>query len=262
MNFVNGVVTEFVDRFKSAAVACRMARTKQPRTARRPDTPRRVRAASARRDPRSPQIFETLRQNIAMQQIAPGTRLRETELAAQFGVPRPRIREVLAALEQRGLLERIPNRGAIVKRPDVAQLFCIYDLRAVLEGFSARLATERLPGHHWRAQLELFAGPVRTFLEEGDLDRYIEHYEHLRAEIIAAAGNPVLAEMLDGLYEKTRVLIWRIILLQGRAEVGRQQHVAMLEAMCRGDADEAERLRALSIRSAKAALEKFQRFII
>jgi DNA-binding GntR family transcriptional regulator len=103
---------------------------------------------------------------------------------------------------------------------------------------------------------------MKALVERGDLDEYIEHYEQLRRRLIEAARNPVLAEMLDTIYEKTQVLIRRIIILPGRAEVGRQQHVAMLEAMCRGDAEEAERLRRASLRSAKSALERYQRYIL
>ena len=57
-------------------------------------------------------------------------------------MPRARIREAFSALEQRGLVERIPNRGAVVTRLDLSQVFHIYDLREVLEGLCARLATQ------------------------------------------------------------------------------------------------------------------------
>jgi DNA-binding GntR family transcriptional regulator len=208
------------------------------------------------------EIFETLRVRIAQQLIAPGAKLRETDLAEEFTVPRTRIRDAIAALEQRGLVERIPNRGAVVMRLDLSQVFYIYDLREVLEGLAARLATQNEPAQRWREELERFKGPMKELIERGDLDQYIGHYEELRRRLIDAARNPVLAEMLDIIYEKTQVLIRRIIILPGRAEVGRRQHVAMLEAMCRGDAEEAERLRRSGLRSAKASLEKYQRFIL
>ena len=50
--------------------------------------------------------------------------------------------------------------------------------------------------------------------------------------------------------------------LPGRAEVGLQQHTALLEAMVRGDADEAERLRRENMRSAKSYLERYQKYIL
>lgn len=207
-------------------------------------------------------IFDVLRVRIAQQQIAPGAKLRETDLAEEFGVPRTRIRDALGGLEQRGLVQRLPNRGAVVMRLDLSQLFDIYDVREALEGLCTRLATEKVPCDHWRGDLEQFKGPMKDLIASGDLDGYIERYEQLRRRLIEAAGNPLLAEMMDTIYEKTQVLIRRIIILPGRAETGRQQHVDMLEAMCRGDAQEAEKLRRAGLRSAKAALEKYQRYIL
>lgn len=216
----------------------------------------------AKAPPSVAHILEVVRGRIARQDIPPGAKLRETDLAAEFGVPRTRIRDALNALAQRGLVERIPNRGAMVTRLDLSQVFYIYDLREVLEGLCARLATEKGPADRWRKELELFKGPMKDLVARNELDPYIERYEALRRSIIEAAGNPVLAEMLDTIYEKTQVLIRRILILPGRAEVGRQQHVAMLEAMCRGEADLAERRRREGLRSAKTYLEKFQKYIL
>jgi len=208
------------------------------------------------------QIVEVLRGRIARQDVAPGAKLRETDLAEEFGVPRTRVRDALNVLEQRRLIERIPNRGAMVTRLDPAQAAYIYDLREVLEGLAARLATEKTRGAQWKKELELFRGPMKALVEKNELDPYIERYEALRRNIIDAAGNPLLAEMLDTIWEKTQVLIRRILILPGRAEFGRQQHVAMLEAMVRGDADQAEALRRQGLRSAKAHLDKFQKYIL
>ena len=208
------------------------------------------------------QIVEVLRGRIARQDVPPGAKLRETDLAEEFVVPRTRVREALNALEQRRLVERIPNRGAMVTRLDVAQAFHIYDLREVLEGLAARLATEKGEAKRWRKELDLFKGPMKELVQKNELDPYIERYESLRRQIIEAAGNPILAEMLDTIWEKTQVLIRRILILPGRAELGRQQHVAMLEAMLRGDGAEAERLRRVGLRSARAILEKFQKYIL
>lgn len=207
-------------------------------------------------------LVETLRGRIARQDIAPGTKLRETELAEEFGASRARVREALGVLEQRRLVERIPNRGALVSRLDPAQALHIYDLREVLEAMCARLATLNGAREMWKRELEAFRGPMKELVERNELDPYIERYEALRRKIIEAAANPVAAEMLDTIYEKTQVLIRRILILPGRAEAGRLLHVAMLEAMVAGDAEGAERLRREGLRSAKAHLQKFQKYIL
>jgi DNA-binding GntR family transcriptional regulator len=208
------------------------------------------------------QIVEVLRGRIARQDIPPGAKLRETDLAEEFGVPRTRVRDALNTLEQRRLVERIPNRGAMVNRLDLMQVFYIYDLREVLEGLAARLATEKAPRERWQKELDLFRGPMKELVAKNELDPYIERYEALRLGIIEAADNPILTEMLDTIWEKTQVLIRRILILPGRAEYGRQKHVAMLEAMCRGDHEGAERLRREGLRDAKAQVEKYRKYIL
>ncbi len=222
----------------------------------------RARPAPRTGEPSAADVFEALRMRIAQQQLSPGAKLHETDLAAEFGVSRARIRDAFAALERRGLVERIPNRGAVVMRLDLSQVFHLYDIREVLEGLAARLATQNAEPARWQEHLERFRGPLKALIDAGEFDHYLGYYETLRRGIIEAAANPLLAEMLDTIYERTQALIRRTIIVPGRAEVGRQQHVQMLEAMCRGDPAEAERLRRANLRSVKAALEKYQRFLL
>jgi DNA-binding GntR family transcriptional regulator len=227
-------------------------------------TTRKSRAGAAPRAKRAapPDITRVLRERIATQEIPPGSKLRENELALEFGVPRTRVREALSVLEQRGLVERIPNRGAVVIRLELSHVSHLYDTREVLEGLCARLATINGDRALWERALAYFKGPMVKFVADGDIDAYIAGYEAFRREMIDGARNPVLAGMLDSILERTQALIRRIIILPGRAEIGLRQHTAMLEAMCRGDADEAERLRRENMRSAKAYLERYQKYIL
>ena len=207
-------------------------------------------------------IVDVLRDRIARQDIAPGARLREQELAAEFDVPRTRIRDAFAVLEGRGLIERVPNRGAVVARLDLSQVFHIYDVREVLEGLSVRLATENVDPDSWQDLVERFGDPMGRHVEEGDYDSFLDGYATFRARVAEAAANPVLADMLDSIYEKTQALIRRIIILPGRAEVGLAEHRAVLEAMRDGDASLAEQRRRSNMRSAKDFLRRYERFVL
>ena len=220
--------------------------------------------APARRARARPAIdlLDVLRERIARQEVPPGAKLREHELALEFGVPRTRVREAFSALEQRGLVERIPNRGAIVARLDLSQVFHLYDVREVLEGVCIRLATANSKGEDWQELLEFFEGPMQHYVDESDFDAFIAGYARFRRRATEVAANPVLAEMLDSIYEKTQVLIRRIIILPGRAKVGLQEHLAVLRAMRAGDAQKAEDLRRLNMRSAKSFLRRYQSYIL
>ena len=206
-------------------------------------------------------VFALLRDRIVSHDIAPGSRLREQELAHEYGAPRAKVREALMALQQRGLVERIPNRGAIVVRLDLDQVFEIYQVREVLEGLAVRLATENIDPTSWQDLVELFEGPMQAHMENGDYEAFLAGYALFRRRIIEAAANPVLTAMMDGIYEKTQVIIRRIIVLPGRTEQALQQHRAVLAAMRRGDVQEAERCRRENMRSARDLITRYRNFI-
>jgi DNA-binding GntR family transcriptional regulator len=207
-------------------------------------------------------VLHILRERIANSELSPGAKLNEYELAKEFNVPRTRIREAFTALEQRGLIERIPNRGAIVARLEQQQVFDIYDMREVLEGLCARLACQNADPASWQDLLDQFSGPVEEAVKRGDFEAYTEAYGLFRKRCIEAANNPVLAQALDNIYEKTQFLIHRIVILPGRGEIGVREHRDVLKAMRAGDAEAAERLRRANIRNAKAFLARYIKYVL
>jgi DNA-binding GntR family transcriptional regulator len=207
-------------------------------------------------------VLQVLRERIARQDIAPGAKLREHELAEEFNVPRTRIREVFGALESRGLIERIPNRGAIVSRLDLEQAFNLYDVRAVLEGLCVRQATQNVPPETWQEFVDLFGAPMDAFVQAGDFDAFLACYASFRSRFIECARNPVAAQMLDSIYEKTHVIIRRIVILPGRAQKGLADHRATVAAMRAGDAEGAERLKRANLDGAKEYLLRFQKYVL
>jgi DNA-binding FadR family transcriptional regulator len=65
-----------------------------------------------------------------------------------------------------------------------------------------------------------------------------------------------------GIYDRTRVSMRRVALLPGRSEMGIKQYRALLDAMVRGDADEAERcVRELNA-SAREYIERYKNYVI
>ena len=229
-----------------------------PAKARR--APKKKRSAAAA----EPDILRHLRDQISSHAIPPGAKLRESTLAQQFGVSRTKVREALTALELRGLIRRTPNRGAEVVRVDLTQIFEIYDAREAIEGMCIRLATERAPQRQWQKWVDLLAvgGPMEAYVRKGDVEAYFSQYEQLRREIIDAAANPVLAAMLDSIFEKTWVIMRRVQILPGRMERALDEHRAFVAAMRAGDAEKAEQLRRHNIRSAIETLKRFQTYIL
>jgi DNA-binding GntR family transcriptional regulator len=87
-------------------------------------------------------LAELLQDRILSGAIPTGTWLRQERLADEYGVSRTPIREALRALQAQGMVEVVPNRGALVRGPTLRDIREAYAVRAVLEGHAAALAAE------------------------------------------------------------------------------------------------------------------------
>ena len=102
--------------------------------------------ASTRNDiddlPLGERAYRHIRQAIQSQELTPGDRLREVDLAKAIGLSRTPIREALARLEAEGLIVHDPIRGILVADLDYGMTTELYFMREVLEGTAARLAAQ------------------------------------------------------------------------------------------------------------------------
>ncbi len=208
------------------------------------------------------ELIEKLRRCIVEHDLPPGTRLREQDLATEFGVSRARVRNAFNILEESGLIERIRNRGAVVMRLDPQKADELFEVREVLEAQMVRLATEKAPPESWDDLIELFGEDMNQKLTENDLGAYEDAVHMFRRRCIEAAENEVLSNLLDSLYDRTQVLIRRLVLVPGRAQEGMRQHQEILAAMRTGKADKAERMKRRNIRSAREWFYNYRKYLL
>lgn len=187
-------------------------------------------------------LVRTIRAAILDGRLAPDQPLPEVELAQQLGTSRTPIREALLLLEREGLVEAQPNRGATVKRYDATQLRELYDLRAVLEGYAARRAAERISDKDLRRLEESCDRFARLRTEDDMLPDLVEENFTFHQVILKAAGSDRLDRMVA---EVTAVpLIYRSYLAysdENRGTVERE-HRAITEALRAKDGDLAAEL--------------------
>jgi len=207
-------------------------------------------------------IVDIIRNRIVNQELQPGSKLRESVLTEEFNVSRPRIREAFGVLEDRGLIQRIPNRGAVVTRLEADEIFALFEVREVLEALAVRLATERTEPGSWADLVARFGTPAEQALQRGDLDFYTECINMFRERTTLAAGNAILTDQMAGLYDRTKVLIRRLVLVPGRAAEGLRQHQEILQAMSVGDAELAERLKRANIRSSRESFSEYRKYLL
>ena len=90
------------------------------------------------------QIYEHLMHKILDMQLRPFQELSEARLAAELGVSRTPVREALARLARRGLVDILPQRGTLVSRLSESMLAKSRFIREALERPLARLAAQKL----------------------------------------------------------------------------------------------------------------------
>jgi DNA-binding GntR family transcriptional regulator len=103
-------------------------------------SPSRGRRGSATDD-----VTAALREAILDGGLAPGTWLREQDLAAALRVSRTPVREAIRRLADEQLVDRSTNRGAVVRTMGLDEVLAVYVVRAALEGLAARTASMRRP---------------------------------------------------------------------------------------------------------------------
>lgn len=88
-------------------------------------------------------VYEAVRQTIMEGSLQPGERVVEERVAHELGVSRTPVREALMRLERENLIAR-SSRGMVVRSFTAREVYDIYDLRAQVESYAARLASERI----------------------------------------------------------------------------------------------------------------------
>ena len=158
-------------------------------------TPLRARLPASDLPTRSQAVAEQLRRGILSGEIEPGTRLRQNDLAQQYGVSTTPVREAFLMLEREGLAVSDAHRGVIVFRPTLEDLQENYELRIVLESLGADKAAVNATDQDLVEITALF--DEMHGLE--DALRYMEVNTAFHERIYAAARRRRLAAMIKDL---------------------------------------------------------------
>lgn len=203
--------------------------------------------------------YNRLRDEIITGVISPGSSLKEESLSRRFGISRTPLREAIRRLSEEGLVEVLPYRGARVVHLDGDHLREIFDVREAIEGMAARLAALRAP----KRALERSQRSLKARLHEVSRSnaRYRVPAMDFHREVFRAAGNRLLLDVARRLY--ARMALARVVsgAFRERAAEAAREHLAILDAIQRRDADAAEGLMRRHIRRSHENLLSYLREI-
>jgi DNA-binding GntR family transcriptional regulator len=202
----------------------------------------------------SQQIANSLKEEILSGKYPPGIRIRQEDIAEQFGASRSPVREALRILEAEGLINLVAHTGAWISHLSLSECEEMYQLRERIEPLLLRLSiphiTDSLVHDLQKLVLQMEATTdVETFLR---LDRQFHLLSYSKAETV------LVGEMVNRLWNTTQHYrrAYSQMMASTSFKPAHYEHHLLLTSIIKGDLDDAERILFGHIRRTRLELAK------
>lgn len=184
------------------------------------------------------QMVRGIADSIITGTLRPGAKLDEVSLATRFEVSRTPVREALRQLSAMGLVERQPNRGAVVTIVTQEHLYSMFESMAELEAICARFSAERMTAEE-RKLLEREHQAASRLVHLGSEDAYDAHNTEFHSRLYSGAHSKHVQEL--AILTRSRLAPFRRaqFRLTGRLQKSWTEHEGIVTAILRGDAEAA-----------------------
>ncbi|CAL9563980.1 HTH-type transcriptional repressor RspR [Streptomyces sp. enrichment culture] len=200
-------------------------------------------------------VTSDIREAIMRGDFVPGQRLIEADLTEQFAASRGAVRSALLELAADGLVERVANRGARVRVVPLDEAIEIYEVRMAVEALCAAKAAERI-GDAEAEELRSIGSDMRAAVADGDTMRYRQLNQRLHQRIREISGQRTASNVLERLRAQSVRQQFKVATMPGRPQVSLPEHLAIIEAICAGDTEGADRAIRVHLSSVMDAMRK------
>lgn len=201
------------------------------------------------------QAYQALREAILKGELLPGQRLVEKELSERFGLGRAAIRTALARLEQEGLVESAPYRGAWVRVITEEEAEEILEARMALECLAVRHAACKATPQDVERLRAILAGMEARY-QEGDLLGMSELNGLFHAVLVEISGHKTARRLIEALRAQLVRHQYRTVLVPGRSRKSLDEHRRILEAVAAHDEKGAEKAMRAHLEGVLSALRQ------
>ena len=176
------------------------------------------------------QVAHQLRQMLVENRIAPGAKLNERELCGVLNVSRTPLREAIKMLAAEGLVDLLPNRGAIAVELTEQDVLNTFEVMAMLEAQSGELAAQRITNAELleikALHFEMLAAHTRA-----DLPAYYRLNATIHSAVNAAAKNAVLTSTYNQVNARLQALRFRSNQDEDKWKAAVKEHEQMIHAL-------------------------------
>lgn len=190
------------------------------------------------------------RDEIVSGRLAPGEKIVEVRWAKKLGLSQTSVREALNILSAEGFVQKGSGRTAQVTQLSDEDVIHSYELRAVLEGYAARVVAEKKPD---LAPLEQVLEDMRSAIQCHNLKAFYERDLNFHVLMAEMTGNKMLVQAVKRIILPLFAFV--VIRVQGARNNQEQwmrsldQHKRIIEALMTQDPVFAERLVLQSVDS-------------
>jgi DNA-binding GntR family transcriptional regulator len=189
---------------------------------------------------RADRVREALADDIVVGRLNAGARLDEVRLAKRFAVSRTPVREALRELAATGLVVSRAHQGAVVAAIPSERVTEICESVAELEAVCARLCAIKMSAAH-RRDFEQLHRQCGELVRSGDSERYHVANAAFHAALRRGCRNTVLEEVVAALRHRFAPLSRAQFRGPGRLAQSYTEHDTIVQAILRGDGDQAYR---------------------
>lgn len=186
-------------------------------------------------------VAGAVRQAILDGVLEPGAWLREAEVARELKVSRTPVRDAFRILAAEGLVNINANQGVVVSPMTSEDVLELYVMRGVLEGLAARLAARR-SARRCLDEFSVIIPEMKRMGEAGEIRELSQLNFRFHEVVRDAAGNRYLDRSLTQVQNAARRFPDPTLGLPGRVKESIEEHVAIADAISRGDEPTAEKL--------------------
>ena len=209
--------------------------------------------ARPKREPGYGRLQQLLRDDILEGRIPAGSRLKVNEIAARYGSSTNPAREALQGLEGEGLVKIEPNRGARVRSVDEDFVQNIFDIRGLIEPYIVRSFAEFATPEDIRA-IRAIQARCQAGVDAGNYPEFHVHNVQFHAYIIDHHFNEVAVKIMKQHNGWVQALSRKHPLSLAHMRRSSSEHWLLIEAVEKGDPDDAARLIELHMRNSREVL--------
>ena len=176
------------------------------------------------------QVVARLRTLLIEGLIAPGAKLNERELSALLRVSRTPLREAIKLLASEGMVDLLPNRGAVAVKLTETDILNTFEVLAELEAMAGELAAQRMTEDELAEVRAMHFEMLASFTRR-DLSNYYRLNALIHAAINRAARNPVLSSTYRSINARVQSLRFRTNQNEAKWKRAMQEHEVMIQAL-------------------------------